>query len=58
MTRGYAVDIFLLGLIAVPLAIAGFICFVVGLIPVIMWVRCAFASMYYAVSKVREEKAG
>ncbi len=58
MTKGYAVDIFLLGLIAIPLAIAGLICFVVGLIPVIMWVRCAFASMYYAVSKVGEEKAG
>jgi uncharacterized membrane protein len=58
MTTGYAVDIFLLGLIAIPLAIAGMILFVVGLIPVIMWVRCAFASMYYAVSKVGEEKAG
>ncbi len=58
MTKGYAVDIFLLGLIAIPLAIAGFICFVVGLIPVIMWIRCAFASMYYAVSKVGEGKAG
>ena len=58
MTKGYAVDIFLLGLIAIPLAIAGLICFVVGLIPVIMWVRCAFAYMYYAVSKIGEEKAG
>ena len=57
MTKGYAVDIFLLGLIAIPLAIAGFICFFVGIIPVIMWVRCAFASMYYAVSKIGEEKA-
>jgi uncharacterized membrane protein len=58
MTKGYAVDIFLIGLIAVPLAIAGLICFLVGIIPVIMWVRCAFATMYYAVSKVAEEKAG
>jgi uncharacterized membrane protein len=57
MTRGYAGDIFLVGLIAVPLAIAGMILLVVGLIPVVMWVRCAFASMYYAVSKVGEEKA-
>ncbi len=58
MTEGYAVDIFLIGLIAIPLAIAGMICMGVGLIPVIMWVRCAFASMYYAVSKIGEEKAG
>ncbi len=57
MTKGYAVDIFLIGLIAIPLAIAGMILLVVGLIPVVMWVRCAFASMYYAVSKVEEEKA-
>ncbi len=58
MTEGYTVDIFLIGLIAIPLAIAGLICMGVGLIPVAMWVRCAFASMYYAVSKVGEEKAG
>jgi len=58
MTKGYAVDIFLLGLITIPLAIAGVICMGVGLIPVIMWIRCAFASMYYAVSKIGEEKAG
>lgn len=58
MTKGYAVDIFLIGLIAIPLVIAGLICFLVGIIPVIMWVRCAFASMYYAISKVGEEKAG
>ncbi len=58
MTKGYAIDIFLIGLIAMPLAIAGLICFLVGIIPVIMWVRCAFATMYYAVSKVGEEKAG
>ena len=58
MTKGYAVDIFLLGLIAIPLGIAGLICLGVGLIPVVMWVRCAFASMYYAVSKLEGEKAG
>jgi len=58
MTKGYAVDIFLLGLIAIPLAIAGLICLGVGLIPAVIWVRCAFASMYYAVSEVGEEKAG
>jgi uncharacterized membrane protein len=58
MTKGYAVDIFLLGLIAIPLGIAGFILLFFGIIPVIMWVRCAFASMYYAVSKIGEEKSG
>jgi len=57
MTRGHAWKIFLMGLLAVPIGIAGLICMVVGLIPAIMWVRCAFASMYYAVSKPAEEKA-
>lgn len=57
MTKGYAVDIFLIGLLAIPLVIVGLLCFVVGIIPAIMWIRCAFASMYYAVSKAEEETA-
>jgi len=57
MTKGYAWKIFLMGLLAVLLGIAGLICFGVGIIPVIIWVRCTFASMYYAVSKPAEEKA-
>ena len=57
MTDGHATKIFLMGLLAVPLAIAGLICLFVGIIPVIMWVRCAFASMYYAVSKTEKKPA-
>jgi len=57
MTKGHAGTIFLMGLLAIPLAIAGLICFIVGIIPAIMWIRCAFASMYYAVSKTEEEMA-
>ncbi len=55
MTRGYAGEIFLIGLLTIPLGIAGLICFGVGIIPVVMWIRCTFASMYYAVSKTEEE---
>lgn len=55
MTRGYAGDIFLIGLLTIPLGIAGLICFGVGIIPVVMWVRCTFASMYFAVCKTDEE---
>jgi uncharacterized membrane protein len=54
MTRGYAGKIFLLGLLAIPLAIAGLICLVVGIVPVIIWVRCAFASMFFAVSELEK----
>jgi uncharacterized membrane protein len=57
MTSGYSGDIFIIGLLAVPLAIAGLICFGVGIIPVIIWVRSAFAAMYYAVCKIEEKKA-
>ena len=57
MTKGHAVDIFIMGLITIPLAIAGLICLIVGIIPVVMWIRSAFASMYYAVSKTEEEMA-
>lgn len=56
MTTGYATEIFLMGLLAVPIGIAGLICFGVGIIPAVMWIRCAFASMYYAASKIEEEK--
>jgi len=56
MTAGYAGTIFLMGLIAVPLVIAGLLCMGVGIIPVIIWVHCAFAAMYFAVSQLEEEK--
>jgi uncharacterized membrane protein len=56
MTRGHATSIFFMGLLAIAVAIVGLICFGVGIIPAVMWIRCAFASMYYAVSKVTEPK--
>ncbi len=57
MTKGHSGKIFLMGLLAIPIVIAGLICFGIGVIPAVMWVRCAFASMYYAVSEAEEEKA-
>jgi uncharacterized membrane protein len=56
MTRGHANSIFFMGFMAIGVAIAGLICFGVGIIPAVMWIRCAFASMYYAVSKLTESK--
>ena len=55
LTQGHAWEIFLMGLMAVPIAIAGLICFGVGIIPAVMWIRSAFASMYYAVTGKQEE---
>jgi len=50
MTEGHALTIFLIGLLAIPISIAGLICLGVGIIPAAMWIRLAAASLYYSVS--------
>jgi len=50
MTNGHAWQVFLIGLLAIPISIAGAICFGVGIIIAMMWVSLAFASLYHAVS--------
>jgi len=50
MTSGYAWKVFLIGLLAILISIAGLICFGVGIIVSIMWIRLALASLYHAVS--------
>jgi len=50
MTNGHAWKVFLIGLLAIPISIAGLICFGVGIIVSIMWIRLAFASLYHSVS--------
>jgi uncharacterized membrane protein len=50
MTGGHAWKVFLIGLLAIPIFIAGLICFGVGVIISIMWITLAFASLYHAVS--------
>ena len=50
MTGGHAWKVFFMGVLAVLLAIAGLICFGVGIVFAIMWIRLAFASLYHAVT--------
>ena len=50
MTGGHAWKVFFMGVLAVLLAIAGLICFGVGIVFAIMWIRLAFASLYNAVA--------
>jgi uncharacterized membrane protein len=50
MTGGHAWKVFFIGLLAIPICIAGLLCFIVGIIVSIMWVSLAFASLYHAVS--------
>ena len=57
MTRPHAGNIFLMGLLAFLIASAGLICLIVGIIPAVIWIRCAFASMYYSASKIEVVKA-
>lgn len=57
MTRGYAGSIFLMGLLCVPIIIAGLLCFGVGVIPALIWIRSGFAAMYLAVSQGEASRA-
>ncbi|MFC1712800.1 PP2C family protein-serine/threonine phosphatase [Candidatus Poribacteria bacterium] len=50
MSRGYARRVFFIGLLAIPVCIAGLICFIVGIMGAIMLIGLAFASLYHAVS--------
>lgn len=50
MTNGYGWKVFLIGLLAIPVVIAGLICLGVGVIISMMWISMAFASLYHAVS--------
>jgi len=50
MTGGHAWKVFFIGVLAVLLSIAGLICFGVGIIFAIIWIRLAFASLYHAVA--------
>ncbi len=50
MTGGHAWTVFFIVLLAIPIGIAGLICFGVGVIISIMWVTLTLASLYHAVS--------
>ena len=50
MTNGHAWKVFLIGLLGIPISIAGLICFGVGIIVSIMWISLAIASLYHSVS--------
>lgn len=49
MTRGHGWQIFFIGLLAIPIAIAGLIVLFFGIFISIMWITTAFAAMYHAV---------
>ncbi len=56
LTNGYAGKVFLIGLMGIPIVIAGLICLLIGVIVSIMWINAALASLYYAVSMKRQKE--
>jgi len=53
MTDGYAMNIFAMGVLAIFIAIGGFIAFLVGVIIAAMWIYASFASIYYSVDSLQ-----
>jgi uncharacterized membrane protein len=49
LTRGHGWTIFLMGVVAFFIFIAGFICFFIGVLVADMWVRSAYATLYQSV---------
>ena len=58
MTHGHAWKVFLVGLLGIPVFLAGLVCLGVGVIISIMWIQTAIASLYHAVSKQKEAGTG
>ena len=50
MTTGHAGTIFVMGLAAAGIFVAGVLLLIIGVIPALMWIDLAFASIYHNVS--------
>lgn len=49
MTRGHTGKVFRLGVASVFIIIVGFICFIVGIFPAVMWIKASFATLYQTI---------
>lgn len=49
MTDGHAFQVFMIGLLGIPITLGGLTLMIVGIIPAIMWVKLAYASLYHAI---------
>ena len=50
MTRGHGGQIFLMYLLAIPIAIGGMIAMIIGIIPASLWIMLAFAVFYTQIN--------
>jgi len=56
LTKGYGWTIFGLGLLCIPIVIAGLICLIVGIFPAIILINASFASLYQAVEHAKRSE--
>ncbi len=49
LTRGHGWTIFLMGFIGFFILIAGFICFIIGVVVADMWIKSSYATLYHSV---------
>lgn len=54
MTKGYGWTIFGMGIVSFFIAIAGLLCLIVGIIPAVIWISSAFATLYQTVLNEKE----
>jgi uncharacterized membrane protein len=54
MTRGHGWRIFGMYLLAFVLVVLGFVALLIGALFAIMWVGCAFASLYHAIDAAEQ----
>ena len=57
LTNGYALTVFVMALLAIPIAIGGLLLFGVGIILAQMWTGLSFASLYHAVTRKMQPTA-
>lgn len=55
MTRGHGWTVFKMALLAIPVFLAGLLCFLVGAFISAMWISASFAALYHAIDR---EEAG
>ncbi len=58
MTKGHGWEVFLIGLLGIPIGIAGLICLGVGVIISGMWIGTTLASLYHAVDMEKTATPG
>ena len=54
MTKGYSWTIFGMGIMSFFIVLGGLICLFVGIIPAVIWISAAFATLYHAVASKQQ----